>query len=413
MLLFACACCLVPQPGDVFAASFALKLLPPGTPAGPGNDFVGPVVRDINDAGRILRENDIVVPNAHIESYAINNSDQIVGYWGGPPAGPRSFLMKNGTAAPTPVDINVAGPIINTIAAGINNLGQVVGFFRSSTAPERHRGFVRDASGQTSVVEFPGADSTFPSDINDAGVVVGNYRVGSAEFAFVKDGGGYRTLTTPGPYCDADSINNSNVVVGSCSEGAFPNTGKIYSYVKYGLGDDAEIVLLQFASHSTLAMSINNRNQIVGILWNDGDDDNTGFLAEQLARVSLNRGQVLPGDTLTLGVEVQAPGDQGALDAYIGAVFPDGQTIVVFGASGELQGGQLDQLTAFSPTFALEPGQAVANAAFFSYTMTSGQIPSGPYLVFAALLRPGALTDNDLDTGDVVAFDAKTVVVGP
>ena len=65
-----------------------------------------------------------------------------------------------------------------TSAFGINNAGQVVGFFNDSSGSH---GFI-NTGGTFTTLDVPGAGSTFARGINDAGQVVGRFRDNSRLF---------------------------------------------------------------------------------------------------------------------------------------------------------------------------------------------------------------------------------------
>jgi probable HAF family extracellular repeat protein len=83
-------------------------------------------------------------------------------------------------------------------------------------------GFVRELAGPTCVpVSVPGAISTWPADINDAGQVVGHFvDPASVQHGFVWAAGVYTVLDVPGAsWTIADGINEAGRVVGSFWDG--------------------------------------------------------------------------------------------------------------------------------------------------------------------------------------------------
>src|SRR2546428_14035363 len=59
----------------------------------------------------------------------------------------------------------------STEALGINNAGQIVGFFKDNIGSGQH-GFLYDR-GTFTTIDVPGAASTIPYDISNAGHIVG------------------------------------------------------------------------------------------------------------------------------------------------------------------------------------------------------------------------------------------------
>jgi hypothetical protein len=105
-------------------------------------------------------------------------------------------------------------------ARGINNWGNIVGSYNTSTSTN---GFKRYSSGGTIRLAFPGASSTFPTSINDHGMIVGSYFVGSGggqlpQNGFVYSQGNWATLNYPGSlFTDLVGVSNSGVIVGNAT----------------------------------------------------------------------------------------------------------------------------------------------------------------------------------------------------
>jgi probable HAF family extracellular repeat protein len=108
-----------------------------------------------------------------------------------------NYLYSNGNLTPAPLDplgINDSGEIVNgqvyangvfttlsapgdapgtiAFATGINNLGQIVGFFLDASGAQH--GFL-DTNGTFQTIDVPGAISTTPAGINDVGEIVGTF----------------------------------------------------------------------------------------------------------------------------------------------------------------------------------------------------------------------------------------------
>jgi hypothetical protein len=75
----------------------------------------------------------------------------------------------------------VAVPGVSVVAAAINSAGDVAGFVTSSKGVTE--GFLLPPSGPATVLSFPGASLTEALGVNDAGEVVGDYRLGSGSGA--------------------------------------------------------------------------------------------------------------------------------------------------------------------------------------------------------------------------------------
>jgi probable HAF family extracellular repeat protein len=105
----------------------------------------------------------------------------------------------------------------NIWAFGINNSGNVVGYYTDSTNSIAH-GFIYNGSTFTDLNDPNGVNSTYAQSINNSGVVVGYYidsnfnRIG-----FIYNGSTFTDVIPPNAVYDtyAFGINDSGVVVGS------------------------------------------------------------------------------------------------------------------------------------------------------------------------------------------------------
>jgi probable HAF family extracellular repeat protein len=120
---------------------------------------------------------------------------QVVGYYLDGSSIWHSFLYSNGTF--TPIDDPLAASnrhngADGTIAQGINDAGQVVGYYTDANGVAH--GFLYSNGNYVTVDASPSTvgldEGTYLSGINDAGQIVGNY---------VNDNGGYGFLANPEP----------------------------------------------------------------------------------------------------------------------------------------------------------------------------------------------------------------------
>jgi hypothetical protein len=135
------------------------------------------------------------------------------------------------------------------VAGGINNAGQVTGFYRDP--PPGFIGFVEDHSSFQSFDIFPGAD-TEASGINNHGVVVGT--AFESDFAFLETGGTFTELDYPGtPSTDAFGINDRGQVVGAFYDPSEP--GLYRGYVATPVPEQGTLSLLVEAGLSCIVMT--------------------------------------------------------------------------------------------------------------------------------------------------------------
>jgi probable HAF family extracellular repeat protein len=213
------------------------------------------------------------LPNPATVATDINSSGQIVGYYDFE-INRKSFLYSNGTytGVPGPYSGGNGGPW----AEGINDAGQIVGYdsrfiLVPHTSYGKVIGFVY-ANGAFTIIDDPLAVTpggisfnplgTFAKGINNAGQVVGYYNAsGGAIHGFLYSGGSYTTLDDPlgagGTY--ATGINNAGQIVGYFKDVNGGIHGFLYSGGAYTTIDDP------LASGGTYVYDINDAGRIVGI----------------------------------------------------------------------------------------------------------------------------------------------------
>jgi probable HAF family extracellular repeat protein len=144
----------------------------------------------------------------------INKNGVIVGSFdvtGG--NGQRAFMVHSGVFH----QVTIPGfPEAPAIATGVNDLGDIVGQFNGNGSDF---GFLLH-QGKLTIISFPGAaGGTFPSGINNQGVIVGNYftseeRDGS--HGFMWKNGTFTNIEFPGAVATAPvKISNNGDVVGT------------------------------------------------------------------------------------------------------------------------------------------------------------------------------------------------------
>ena len=216
----------------------------------------------------------IDVPNA-VDTLAagVNNIGQIVGIYQVADGSLHGFLYSGGIFT----NIDDPNATSGSAAAGINNLGQIVGAYNLSLiAGEGHQlegahGFVK-SGGTFTDINFPGASNTTPHKINDFSRIVGVYRVGNAEaHGFTDFGGVLSTLDFPGTFSTQDNgINGAGSIVGRyrLSAGA-PKQGFLDKSGTFSTIDFP-------GATQTVASDINNFGEIVGFYQTD--NGTFGFL---------------------------------------------------------------------------------------------------------------------------------------
>jgi probable HAF family extracellular repeat protein len=110
------------------------------------------------------------------------------------------------------------GTFTGTYPSAINDEGVVDGYYEDSEG--NYHGFLKRGSTITSF-DVPGADATFAYGINDLGDVVGPYNVGQVPNGYILHEGNFVTVNVPGAAATAlDGINNLGQIVGTYNDTA-------------------------------------------------------------------------------------------------------------------------------------------------------------------------------------------------
>jgi probable HAF family extracellular repeat protein len=167
------------------------------------------------------------------------------------------LLTAFGHTAPALADtLNVPGSI-STVGTGINNLGEVVGYFSepADSYGFDYHGFTW-SNGVYSIFDPPGAQlQADKMGINDVGEVVGTTSAG----AFLLANGTWTPLSVPNStFTNASAINNAGQIVGSYLDAA----GKSHPYI-YSNGVYTTLPVPVGTYESVRAIAINNHGDIV------------------------------------------------------------------------------------------------------------------------------------------------------
>jgi len=193
----------------------------------------------------------------------------------------------------------------DTTAYAVNNVGTIVGCWGPPPyywPGECIHGFIMPAGGQPVTVDYPGADWTVLTGINDSAQAVGFWgnNTGNTEGPFVYSGGAFAPLTFPGATSATTiyphGINGDGQVSGTYYGPPCPGNdtcGFVYSV------PSATLNSIQHQSDSeTELWGINNSGQVIG--WSSSSpsgscfiyDENTGNFAPLPSTVPC--GQTLP-----------------------------------------------------------------------------------------------------------------------
>jgi uncharacterized membrane protein len=220
------------------------------------------------DVGGVFTTIDDPNATSGSEATGINNSGQIVGTYNlNPPEvghvleGAHGFLYNQAAMTFSPIDDPTAG-VTNTTPIKINDAGDIVGIFRVNGGSGN--GFL-DSGGSFSTVNFPGQNGTHDNGINNGGEIVGQYKdSGGARHGFLDNGGIFTTIDFPGaPQTILSDINNFGDILGNYTT----TQGAIFGFVDKA----GTLTTIAFpGAVNTEAYGINDKGDIVGTYEDDG-----------------------------------------------------------------------------------------------------------------------------------------------
>jgi hypothetical protein len=176
-----------------------------------------------------------------------------------------SFLLAKGVFTPI---VLLSGSTFSsfTFAQGINNRAQVIGLYTDSDGFAH--GFLWSRNGKYIVINVPGAFSSEPASINDAGVVAGYYDDGNRFHGFLAQCGpvscgNFTTVDFPGAVGSiALGINDAGQIVG-----AYSLSDPYVQHARHGFLRDTNqsFATVDFpGAIETLAWGLNNSADIAG-----------------------------------------------------------------------------------------------------------------------------------------------------
>ena len=193
---------------------------------------------------------------------------------------------------------------------GINDEGQIVGYFGSGAAGHPNKGYVIPPFSRTFVDEnFPGSVQTQVTGENNRGVTVGfwsptNKGVGmDANFGWVNVRGQFRDVNFPAgspatpPADQLLGVNDSNVAVGFYTDANGNNHGYEYNILANRY---SSVVDPNAPGASLTAAAINDRDDVAGFYTNPATGNTDGFLLRHGRLTDL----AVPGATATMALGV-------------------------------------------------------------------------------------------------------------
>jgi hypothetical protein len=236
------------------------------------------------------------IPSHGSTTRAINARGDIVGRYFDASGHSHGYLLSGGVFSS--IDAPFPGTT-DTDARGINNVGTIVGEYDVPTnvpglgTVPVPTGFMRDAAGNFTQIDFPNSTATIARGINDSGDVAGWYIVVTnaspftiAVHAFLLSKGTYTSFDVPGATGTiANGVNEQGEITGSYTTTAVTIKSVLGDSVNNSRGyvrsaDGASFTLIDFpgALDTDCRGGFNPRGDLVGTYTDSGGNEH-GFLA--------------------------------------------------------------------------------------------------------------------------------------
>jgi hypothetical protein len=214
--------------------------------------------------------------SAQTQVTGINNAGDTAGFWVGSDGTSRGFVRWHGVFT-SYADPRAPKGAVNQLL-GLNDAGLAVGFYYDARG-HAHAYELNRATGQFTAITIPGAVSATAAGINNAGDIVGYFSTKSgATSGFLRTPAGRLvTFSFPGGrYTQALGINFRDQIVGSYLSSTKATRGFVLSNP---LGSDGEWQSIDDPSGtSTVVNGIDWNGDLVGY-YTDGKGRTSGFLA--------------------------------------------------------------------------------------------------------------------------------------
>ena len=275
-----------------------------------------PSVTAINNAGQIAGHSDdlgfLLQPNGDVESFAppnagstlvwgLDDNGQVVGSFfttaDFEPDGVAQGYIYNGT------DFTIVNPFPqfperSVELTGINSNGQISGFYLLPDFAGGTSFLLEGENFNVTNLDIEGSDRTLAWDINDAGKVVGQYRIPDVRnSAFLWENGNIiEELDFPGAgFTTARGINNNDSIVG------WLISDETEQFINGFIWENGEFEGINFpGATSTFATGMNDGGLIVGH-YRDEEGNGIGFRAVETGAEI----EILDGDTNIIDVTVR------------------------------------------------------------------------------------------------------------
>ena len=226
-----------------------------------------PILHAAQFTGRITAEPITVAGVTNVSAVALSNGGVLLGYSADGPTGSLRGFTATGTNV---VSLPMPPGSTDLQPWGFDSAGTIVGELDFTS------GFILRGTNFT-VVDFPaeGVTETLLTGINDAGLITGTAFGDAGPFGFTLQNTNFALLAIPGASRSfAYDVNNRGVVVGQYRQGA----GDTFGFWKRGT--NTHIALRIPGADRTIAYGINNNDVIVGAYRRTNETSFHGFIYE-------------------------------------------------------------------------------------------------------------------------------------
>jgi len=230
--------------------------------------------------------------SAQTQVTGINNAGETSGFWVDANGNSYGFVDVNGRfiTATDPLAPTIGG-VVNEQFLGLNDEGQVAGFFTTDAQGDTASFIYSTETGSFSAVKIAGATSITATDINDKGEISGYYTKGGVSAGFLDTNGKIVTLAGPAGASDVQvlGLNNAGLAVGSYEDSKSVTHGFVYNSTDgtYTTVDDPN------AHGLTVVNGINDLDQLVGFY----EDAHANFHGMLVTLQTLGANDLVPGNT--------------------------------------------------------------------------------------------------------------------